>query len=214
MATSDGGSGSASTSNVNPGAGAGLSRVLMIVAILVLGGFFYWLWVQAQAEAERQAEAMAAAEEGPEEEAPDISEAVRVDVAELGRDMSVYDGQVVLLVDVSYGGPFAQQGFFVDAPTPLLASAPSMVADTLNPVAGRGSMTLAGTVREGGTAVFEGWLAAGTIGESDLVMADFATYYVDVFATVAADGTVTRVGADTEGDGVDEESGSEPGNQP
>ena len=184
-----------------------LSTILMVIAILVVGGFFYWLWDQAQIEAARQAEVAAAAREAEEDE-PDISEAVIVDVVALGRDMEGFAGQLVQIEGVTHGGNFARQGFYAGTQTPFLISAPALVADTVNPVAERGALTLVGTVAEGGTAVFESWLAAGTINESDMMMADFVNYYLDLFAIVEADGTVVEIATAEEGDDEDEENDS------
>lgn len=188
------------------GSAPNVAPFLMAVAILAVGGFFYWLWQQAQMEAERQAEALAAMAD--EEDAPDIADAVTVELADLSRDMSRFAGLMVRVEGVVYGGSLGRQGFFADAPTPFLISAPSLVQDTENPIQSRGSMIAYGTIDEGGVAAFEGWLENGTIGDGDMVMADFAARFLNLVALESSDGTVVSVREEEDEGGDEDESGS------
>ena len=174
--------------------------IIMVAAVLMMGGFFLWLSQQIAIEADRQAQIMAEQNAEEEDETPDVSDAVTVELDLLSRDLSRYEGQMVRIEGVGYGGGLGQQGFFADAATPVLFSSHALVADTDNPLTSRGAMILIGTVEEGGRPAFDAWLTDGTIGEGDLMMADFATYYLNVVALEEADGTISTIG-DGEDDG-------------
>ena len=175
--------------------------ILMAAAILVVGGFFFWLSQQAATEAERQAEVIAAQRAAAEaEDVPDVSDAVTVEIGELSRDLSAYAGRMVRVEGIAFGGGLGQQGFFADAATPFLISAPGLVADTDNPISGRGAMTVIGIIDEGGRQAFDSWLADGTIGEGDLTMADFASHFLNAVALESPDGTLSLVGGEEQGE--------------
>ena len=147
---------------------------LMILAFLIIGGFLFWLNGQAQNERElRIVEEAAAAAAEAEARA---TRAATVAPEDLQMDATPFEGDVVSL-EMPNGNPF------------LVSMSADVMAEGL--AIGTGSMaTVSGVVLAMNDSILTAWTTAGTIGETDRIVAEFAAHFIEAndVSVVAGDG--------------------------
>ena len=163
---------------------------LMILAFLIIGGFMYWLNGQAANERElRIVEEAAAAAAEAEARA---TRAATVAPEDLQMDASPFEGDEVTLPELNVASLLGTQGFWLEMPNgnPFLVS---MSADVMAEglAIGTGSMaTVSGVVLAMNDSILSAWTTAGTIGETDRIVAEFAAHFIEAndVSVVAGDG--------------------------
>ena len=172
-----------------------MGTVLMIAAFAVIAGFIYWL--NGQAAAERALEIMedsiAAAEAAAERDDP-FSDAIPISASDIMMDASGYEGQLVSLEPQTVISLVGQQGFMVDFPTgPFLVSlSEELIADGFG-VEAQDVVRVTGRVTAMSPEVAGAWQEAGTITETERMVAEFAVHFIaaeeiQVSAAPAGDG--------------------------
>ena len=169
---------------------------LMILAFLIIGGFMFWLNGQAQNERElRIVEEAAAAAAEAEARA---TRAATVAPEDLQMDATPFEGDVVSLPELNVASLLGTQGFWLEMPNgnPFLVS---MSADVMAEglAISTGSMaTVSGVVLAMNDSILTAWTTAGTIGETDRIVAEFAAHFIE-----ASDVGVAAGGAGAAGGG-------------
>ncbi len=152
-----------------------LGMPLMIVAFVVIGGFMYWLSQQAAAEREMRIVEEA---EAAEDTMPEVQV---VQPADIQMDATPFEGQEIRLNAVNVASLLGEQGFWLEMPNgnPFLVSkGPEVTAAGTTVTAGRPA-TVTGVVHAMNDSTLTAWTEAGTIAESDRIVAEFATHYIE-----------------------------------
>lgn len=169
---------------------------LMILAFLIIGGFMFWLSGQAANERELriiEEEAAAAAE------AEARVAAATVAPEDIQMDATPFEGDDITLPALNIASLLGTQGFWLEMPNgnPFLVS---MSADVMAEglAINMGSMaTVSGVVTAMNDSILTAWTDAGTIGETDRIVAEFAAHFIEARDVSVAPG---QGGADGGGD--------------
>lgn len=157
-----------------------MGTLLMIAAFAVIGGFIYWLSGQAAAERalEIAEDSVAAAEAMAEADDP-FADAIPISASDIMLDASGYDGQLVRLEPQTVLSMVGQQGFMLDFPSgPFLVSlSDELRADELG-IAPQDVVRVTGQVTAMSPEVAGSWVEAGTITESERLVAEFAVHFI------------------------------------
>jgi hypothetical protein len=148
---------------------------LMILAFVVIGGFLFWLNGQAAEEREMR---LVEETEAPEEEPTGIQTLTPADIQS---DATPYEGQEVRLQGATVASLLGTQGFWLETPSgnPFLVSlAPEVMASGTSVEPGA-SATVQGVVVTMSDSILTAWTEAGTIGEGDRIIAEFATHFIE-----------------------------------
>ena len=169
---------------------------LMILAFAVIGGFLYWL--NGQAAAER---ALDIVEDTAtvDDAFPSAETVAGVDIQ---ADAAPYVGRQIRLAAFNVASLMGTQGFWIEMPNqnPFLVSMSADVMAEGVPVAPGSRATMVGTIYAMGDSTLTAWTEAGTIGEGDRIVAEFATHYLEaVQVTVAGGGGGGGSGAGASG---------------
>lgn len=151
-----------------------MGMVLMIAAFAIIGGFMYWLSAQASAERE-----LAIVEDTVPE---DTGAGVQVVTGEeIQMDATPFEGQEIRLANFEVQSGLGSQGFWLGMPNgnPFLVSmSAEVMAD--GTTAGPGDVaTVTGVVYAMSDSTLTAWTDAGTIGDGDRIVAEFATHYLE-----------------------------------
>jgi len=155
-----------------------LGTVLMIAAFAVIAGFIYWLSLQAAAE--RAAVEVAETEETQQEESAGSEVMVSLGEALTTPDMEAFVGEEIRGVGYEVASSLGKQGFWVNTASgnPFLVSwSESQIAEGATVAAGD-TVTVVGEMMRMEPSVLDAWTAAGTISETDRIVAEFATHFV------------------------------------
>lgn len=172
---------------------------LMIAAFLVIGGFMYWLNGQAAAEKAAQ---LAAAEMVEEEEVAPTVETVAIGDIEV--DPAPYVG-TKLRSEGAVASMLGTQGFWLATPSgnPFLVSwSDALMAEGATVTMGD-TVAVEGVVMEMEELTLVAWSTAETISETDRIVAEFATHYIEAerVDVSGAAGGADDAGADGAGEG-------------
>jgi hypothetical protein len=157
---------------------------LMILAFIVMAGFVWWL--KGQSDAEMEARAIAEAEAMAEQAARDSAEAAArasTDINALmqpGVNMEEFEGQRIRGNGYEVASQLGAQGFWVNTEygNPfLIIYSDEMRAEGMS-VAQGDVVEVTGELMPMDAALLDDWTAAGTITDSDRVIAEFATHFV------------------------------------
>ncbi|MDX1390205.1 MAG: hypothetical protein R3344_13520 [Acidobacteriota bacterium] len=165
--------------NVSRRGAADLGMPLMILAFVVIGGFMFWL--NAQAAEERAARAVV--EDEPTEDVTD-SGTPTVMPADIQMDASPYEGQEIRLGATNVASLLGTQGFWLEMPNgnPFLVSmSPELMAEGVSVAPGETAL-VEGTMLAMNDSTLTAWTDAGTIGENDRIVVEFATHYIEATA--------------------------------
>lgn len=190
--------------NGSRGGATNLGTPLMIVAFVVIGGFMYWLANQAAAE-----RALQEIEEAPVE---DTTPSVRVVApGDIEADGTPFVGQEVRINATNVASLLGEQGFWLETPSGnpfLISKGPEVMASGVTITPGT-PVTVVGTVHAMSDSILTAWTESGTIAETDRIVAEFATHFVEATNVVTPEGD-SEGGADEggAGDGGSEGSGS------
>jgi hypothetical protein len=177
-----------------------LGTPLMIVAFVVIAGFMYWLSEQAALERE----ARVVEDTVPAEDT--MSSAQLVAPADIQMDATPFEGQEIRLNAVNVASLLGDQGFWLEMPNgnPFLVSmGPELMAAGTTVTPGSPA-TVIGVVHAMNDSTLTAWTDAGTIAESDRIVAEFATHYIEATDVRTAGGGSqggSGQGSGNEGDG-------------
>lgn len=151
-----------------------LGTILMVVAFATFGGFLFWLSGQAAAERE-----LAIVEDTVEVD--EFASVTAVSGEDIQMDATPFEGQEIRLPTYVVSSALGTQGFWLEMPNgnPFLISlsAEVMADGTAAPQGSRA--TVVGTVYAMNDSTLTAWTEAGTIGDSDRIVAEFATHYIE-----------------------------------
>ena len=151
-----------------------LGTPLMIASFVVIGGFMWWLAQQAAAE-----RAQRAIDEAPVE---DTMPSVRVVApGDIEVDGTPFVGQEVRINATNVASLLGQQGFWLETPSGnpfLISKGPEVMASGVAISPGT-PVTVIGTVHAMSDSILTAWIDAGTIGEGDRIVAEFATHFIE-----------------------------------
>ncbi len=157
------------------GEAGSLTVYLMVGAFLFAGGFFFWLSVKATPVEVEVVEGGAAPEGAP---------ATVVATEAFGTDPLAHVGTVIELHRLGVGTPLGAEGFFVGIPNNpqyLIKMLPDVV-----PIGGDiefgATVSVTGTVYAMSDSVADAWVASGSIGTGDRVLALFAESFLEARA--------------------------------
>lgn len=166
---------------------------LMILAFFIIGGFMFWLSGQADNERALRIDENAAAIAAEEEARAAASATPTVAPEDLQMDATPFEGDEVSLDALTVASLLGTQGFWLEMPNgnPFLVSmSADVMAEGLS--VGMGSMaTVTGVVLAMNDSILTAWTDAGTIGETDRIVAEFAAHFIeasDVAVTAGAGG--------------------------
>jgi hypothetical protein len=173
---------------------ADLGMPLMILAFVVIGGFMFWL--SAQAAEER---AMRIVEEPEADEEVTSTGVQTIAPADIQMDATPFEGQEIRLESVNVASLLGTQGFWLEMPNgnPFLVSLSDELMAAGTSVSPGSAATVEGRMTAMNDSTLTAWTEAGTIGEGDRIVAEFATHYIDA--------QLVRVGA---GGGANDEGGA------
>lgn len=167
--------------NANRRGAVDLAMPLMVLAFMVIGGFLYWL----NGEAAEQ-NALSIVEEAAPEEVVGI--ATTVAPADLQVDATLFEGQLIRVAGLTVSSILGTQGFWLGLPNgnPFLVSlSEEAMAEGVQVVQGE-IASVTGTLLVRTDSALDVWVAAGTIGDGDRLVAEFALHYLDVTEVVVA----------------------------
>jgi len=184
-----------------------LGTPLMIVAFIIIGGFMYWLSEQAAAE-----RAMREVEETPAEDTMPAVETVPV--ADIEVDATPFVGQEVRIANTNVASALGTQGFWLETPSgnPFLVSKGPEVMAAGTTVTPGNPVTVVGTVHAMSDSILTAWTEGGSIAESDRIVAEFATHFVEatqVTTQGGAEGGEGSAGGQGNEDGEANEGGGD-----
>ncbi|HSH74966.1 MAG TPA: hypothetical protein VLA09_04765 [Longimicrobiales bacterium] len=151
-----------------------MGTILMILAFVIIGGFLYWLNVQAAVERELAI---------VEDTVPDDTGLTAQTVAgeDIQMDATPFEGQEIRLASFEVQSTLGTQGFWLGMPNgnPFLVSMSPEVMAAGVAVATGSRATVIGTVHAMNDSTLTAWTEAGTIGEGDRIVAEFATHFLE-----------------------------------
>jgi hypothetical protein len=155
---------------------------LMILAFAVIVGFLYWL--SGQAAAERALDIV----EDTATVDNSFASVETVSGVDLQADATPYVGRQIRLSTFHVASLLGSQGFWIDLPNqnPFLVSMSADVMAEGIAVAPGSTATIVGVIHAMGDSTLTAWTEAGTIGEGERIVAEFATHYIE-----AANVTIT-----------------------
>lgn len=169
-----------------------LGLPLMVVAFVVIGGFMYWLMGESRLQDElRLVEETAAAT------ADDFGTASTVSGIDLQTDPAQFEGQNIRVTGLLVKSLLGSQGFWLGLPNqnPFLVSMSEQVMAEGLTLTLEQPASVIGILHTMSDSARTAWTAAGTIGEGDALVAEFALHYLE------ADQIVVASGADGSDDG-------------
>jgi hypothetical protein len=185
---------------------ADMGMPLMILAFVVIGGFMFWL--NAQAAEER---AMRVVEEPEPEEEVMPTGVQAIAPADIQMDATPFEGQEIRLESVNVASLLGTQGFWLEMPNgnPFLVSLSDALMASGITVEPGSPATVEGVMTVMNDSTLTAWTEAGTIGEGDRIVAEFATHYIDAETVEVGAGGSGGEGNDEGGDtgAADEGSG-------
>lgn len=151
-----------------------MGTILMVVAFAAFGGFLYWLSGQAAAERE-----LALVEDTVPVEEP--STVTTIAGEDIQMDATPFEGQEIRLADFEVQSTLGSQGFWLGMPNgnPFLVSMSAEVMAEGVAVAQGTVATVVGVVHVMNDSTLTAWTEAGTIGDGDRIVAEFATHYLE-----------------------------------
>jgi len=160
-----------------------MGMVLMVLAFAVIGGFLFWLSGQAALERE-----MAVVEDTTTDEPVDDVRTVTGE--EIQMDATPFEGQEIRLPNFTVASLLGTQGFWLEMPNgnPFLVSMSSEVMADGTTVSAGGTATVTGIVHAMSDSVLTAWTEAGSIAETDRIVAEFATHFLEAARVQMAGG--------------------------
>ena len=169
-----------------------LGLPLMVVAFAVIGGFMYWLMGQSRLQDE-----LRLVEETAEAAADDFGTASTVSALDLQADATQFEGQNIRVTGLVAVSMLGTQGFWLGLPNgnPFLVSMSEQVmAEGIAVTVGQPASVI-GVLHVRTDSAVAAWAAAGTIGEGDQLVAEFATHFLEADQIVVASGAGGSDGA-------------------
>jgi len=166
-----------------------LGLPLMVVAFVVIGGFMYWLMGESRLQDElRLVEETAAAADD------DFGTASTVSGIDLQTDPAQFEGQNIRVAGLLVKSLLGSQGFWLGLPNqnPFLVSMSEQVMAEGLTLTLEQPASVIGILHVMSDSARAAWTAAGTIGEGDALVAEFALHYLEADQIVVASGADGR----------------------